>query len=150
MESPIERARKNRPKEVSADGPLTGTGVGRQGRTSPDGIARRLDVFDLLKINMLARRARRGNVNRPTVTRNGSSYNRVSQSTASEEAMNYASSAAERAVLIVDRLLIAAMTSAWTSTLRHWHALPAQDERCCTSDVFPSHKASSAPDDQFH
>lgn len=37
--------------------------------------------------------------------------------------MNY-SSAAERVIEAVNRLLIAAMTSAWTSALSHQHAAP--------------------------
>lgn len=41
--------------------------------------------------------------------------------------MNY-SSAAERAIEAVNRLLIAAMTLAWTSALSHQHALPPQEE----------------------
>ena len=39
--------------------------------------------------------------------------------------MNY-SSAAERVIEAVNRLLIAAMTSAWTSTLSHQHAAPPE------------------------
>jgi hypothetical protein len=48
-----------------------------------------------------------------------------SQSAAQEEAMNY-SSAAERVIEAVNRLLIAAMTSAWTSALSHQHVAPPE------------------------
>ncbi|GLR91535.1 hypothetical protein [Bradyrhizobium iriomotense] len=41
--------------------------------------------------------------------------------------MNY-SSVAERAIEAVNRLLIFAMTSAWTTTLDHQHALPTSEE----------------------
>ena len=50
-----------------------------------------------------------------------------SQSAAREEVMNY-SSAAERAIEAVNRLLVAAMTLAWTSALSHQHVLPPQGE----------------------
>jgi hypothetical protein len=47
--------------------------------------------------------------------------------------MNYAS-VAERAIEAVNdavnRLLILAMTSAWTTTLDHQHALPTSEEDC--------------------
>ncbi|WP_027575953.1 hypothetical protein [Bradyrhizobium sp. WSM1743] len=41
--------------------------------------------------------------------------------------MNY-SSAAERVIEAVNRLLIAAMTSAWTSALSHQHAAPPEGD----------------------
>ena len=51
--------------------------------------------------------------------------------------MHFSSSVAERAIWVVNRLLIAAMTSAWTSTLTHQHVLqlldddePSADESC--------------------
>ncbi|MCP3477247.1 hypothetical protein NLM33_44620 [Bradyrhizobium sp. CCGUVB1N3] len=47
--------------------------------------------------------------------------------------MNY-SSVAERAIEIVNRLLIAAMTSAWTSALDHQHALPTSEEDCSADE----------------
>ena len=49
--------------------------------------------------------------------------------------MNYSSSVAERAILAIDRFLVAAMTSAWTTTLRHQHALPPQEEDCSADDI---------------
>ncbi|OAF13632.1 hypothetical protein AYJ54_43720 [Bradyrhizobium centrolobii] len=42
--------------------------------------------------------------------------------------MNYCSSVAERAIEAVNRLLIAAMTSAWTSTLNHQHVVTFSEE----------------------
>ena len=68
-----------------------------------------------------------------------------SQSAAREEAMNY-SSVAERAVEAVNRLLIAAMTLAWTSALDHQHALPPQEEDGDTDDACLERESSSAPD----
>jgi hypothetical protein len=41
--------------------------------------------------------------------------------------MNY-TSVAERAIEAVNRLLVAAMTSAWTSTLNHQHVAPFQED----------------------
>ncbi|WGD55604.1 hypothetical protein QA641_18015 [Bradyrhizobium sp. CB1650] len=50
--------------------------------------------------------------------------------------MNYCSSAAERAIEAVNRLLVAAMTSAWTSTLNHQHVvLPAEEADGVSSPV---------------
>lgn len=57
--------------------------------------------------------------------------------------MNY-SSAAERAIEAVNRLLIAAMTLAWTSALSHQHALPPQGED--GDDACLERENSSAPD----
>ncbi len=48
--------------------------------------------------------------------------------------MNY-SSVAERAIEAVNRLLIAAMTLAWTSALDHQHALPPQEEEGDADDA---------------
>ncbi|QQO22948.1 hypothetical protein JJB98_24990 [Bradyrhizobium diazoefficiens] len=56
--------------------------------------------------------------------------------------MNY-SSAAERAIQAVDRLLVAAMMLAWTSALSHQHALPPQEE---DGDADDERENSSAPD----
>ena len=64
--------------------------------------------------------------------------------------MNYASSVAERAILAVNRLLTAAMTSAWTSTLRHQHAPMPQEENCSADEICSSQEKPSAPDDQLH
>ncbi|TYL85994.1 hypothetical protein FXB40_42580 [Bradyrhizobium rifense] len=60
--------------------------------------------------------------------------------------MNY-SSAAERAIEALNRLLIAAMTFAWTSALDHQHALPPQGEDGDDDDdACPERENSSAPD----
>ncbi|MCS3928374.1 MULTISPECIES: hypothetical protein [Bradyrhizobium] len=59
--------------------------------------------------------------------------------------MNY-SSVAERAIEAVNRLLIAAMTLAWTSALDHQHALPPQEEDGDTDDVCPERDSSAASD----
>lgn len=68
-----------------------------------------------------------------------------SQSAAREDAMNY-SSAAERAIEAVNRLLVAAMTLAWTSALSHQHALPPQGEDGDADDSSLEQEDSSAPD----
>ncbi|MBR0823795.1 hypothetical protein [Bradyrhizobium liaoningense] len=59
--------------------------------------------------------------------------------------MNY-SSVAERAIEAVNRLLIAAMTFAWTSALDHQHALPPQEEDSDTDDACPERESSSTSD----
>jgi len=59
--------------------------------------------------------------------------------------MNY-SSVAERAIEAVNRLLIAAMTFAWTSALNHQHALPPQEEEGEADDACLERENSSAPD----
>ncbi|MET3908837.1 hypothetical protein ABID59_003183 [Bradyrhizobium sp. S3.3.6] len=60
--------------------------------------------------------------------------------------MNY-SSAAERAIEAANRLLIAAMTFAWTSALSHQHILPPQEEDGDTDDdACLERESSSAPD----
>ncbi|WP_445216482.1 hypothetical protein ACKWRH_30220 [Bradyrhizobium sp. Pa8] len=59
--------------------------------------------------------------------------------------MNY-SSVAERAIEAVNRLLIAAMTLAWTSALDHQHALPPQEEDGDTDDAYPERDGSVASD----
>lgn len=59
--------------------------------------------------------------------------------------MNY-SSAAERAIEAINRLLIAAMTLAWTSALSHQHALPPQGEDGEADDACLERENSSAPD----
>ena len=61
--------------------------------------------------------------------------------------MNYSSSVAERAIWIANRLLIAAMTSAWTSTLSHQHALTPNEEDGDADDIGSSEENSSVPDD---
>ncbi|MBI5260356.1 MAG: hypothetical protein HY852_00890 [Bradyrhizobium sp.] len=61
--------------------------------------------------------------------------------------MSYASSLAELAMTAVNRLLIAAMTSAWTSTLRHQHALQPEED-CDADDVCSSQEKPSPTDDQ--
>ena len=58
--------------------------------------------------------------------------------------MNY-SSVAERAIEAVNRLLIAAMTFAWTSALDHQHALPPQEDGD-TDDACPERDSSAASD----
>jgi hypothetical protein len=69
-----------------------------------------------------------------------------SQSAAREEAMNYPS-AAERAIEAANRLLIAAMTFAWTSALSHQHMLPPQEEDGDIDDEARLERESpSAPD----
>jgi hypothetical protein len=57
--------------------------------------------------------------------------------------MNY-NSVAERAIEAVNRLLIAAMTSAWTSTLNHQHVLPFQEDY--SVDESSEQQSSSAAD----
>lgn len=59
--------------------------------------------------------------------------------------MNY-SSAAERAIEAVNRLLVAAMTLAWTSALSHQHALPPQGEDGDADDACLGRENASAPD----
>ncbi|MCK1274872.1 hypothetical protein IVB46_06520 [Bradyrhizobium sp. 61] len=59
--------------------------------------------------------------------------------------MNY-SSVAERAIEAVNRLLIAAMTLAWTSALDHQHALPPQEEDGDIDDACPDRDSSAASD----
>jgi len=60
--------------------------------------------------------------------------------------MNY-SSAAERAIEAVNRLLVAAMTLAWTSALSHQHVLPPQGEDGdADDDAGLEREDSSAPD----
>ena len=68
-----------------------------------------------------------------------------SQSAAQEEAMNY-SSAAERVIEAVNRLLIAAMTSAWTSALSHQHAAPPEGDDGSDDESALDEESSSAPD----
>jgi hypothetical protein len=53
-------------------------------------------------------------------------------------------SVAERAIEAVNRLLIAAMTSAWTSTLNHQHVLPSQEEDCSADESFEQESSSAA------
>jgi hypothetical protein len=60
--------------------------------------------------------------------------------------MNYCSSVAERAIIAVNRLLVAAMTSAWTTTLSHQHVLPPQEEDCTADDMGSEQESSSAAD----
>jgi hypothetical protein len=59
--------------------------------------------------------------------------------------MNY-SSVAERAIEAVNRLLIVAMTFAWTSALDHQHAWPPQEEEGDSDDACLEREHSSAPD----
>lgn len=59
--------------------------------------------------------------------------------------MNY-SSAAERVIEAVNRLLIAAMTSAWTSALSHQHAAPPDDEDGSDEQSSLGEESSSAPE----
>jgi hypothetical protein len=60
--------------------------------------------------------------------------------------MSY-SSVAERAIEAVNRLLIAAMTFAWTSALDHQHALPPEGEHGDADDEAGlERESSSAPD----
>lgn len=59
--------------------------------------------------------------------------------------MSYCSSAVERAIEAVNRLLIAAMTCAWTSTLNHQHVLPPSDDADGAGDV-SSQDSSAAVD----
>jgi hypothetical protein len=66
------------------------------------------------------------------------------QAAVREGAMNHCSSVAERAIEAVNRLLIAAMTSAWTSTLIHQHALPPSEEDASGGEVCPQQDSSSA------
>lgn len=56
------------------------------------------------------------------------------------------SSVAERAIEAVNRLLIAAMTFAWTSALDHQHAWPPQEEEGEADDACLEPENSSAPD----
>jgi hypothetical protein len=57
--------------------------------------------------------------------------------------MNY-TSVAERAIEAVNRLLVAAMTSAWTSTLNHQHVAPFQEDYGVDEDS--EQQSSSAAD----
>jgi hypothetical protein len=59
--------------------------------------------------------------------------------------MNY-SSAAERVIEAVNRLLIAAMTSAWTSALSHQHAAPPEGDDGSDDESALAEESSSAPD----
>ncbi|MDF0497753.1 hypothetical protein [Bradyrhizobium yuanmingense] len=59
--------------------------------------------------------------------------------------MNY-SSAAERVIEAVNRMLIAAMTSAWTSALSHQHAAPPDGEAGNDDQSSLGEDSSSAPD----
>jgi hypothetical protein len=62
--------------------------------------------------------------------------------------MNYSSSVAERAISALNRLLFAAMTSAWTSTLHHQHVMPQDEEDWGADDIGSPQDNSSAPDDR--
>jgi hypothetical protein len=59
--------------------------------------------------------------------------------------MNY-SSAAERVIEAVNRLLIAAMTSAWTSALSHQHLAPPEVDDGYEEDSSLDEQSSSAPE----
>lgn len=59
--------------------------------------------------------------------------------------MNY-SSAAERVIEAVNRLLIAAMTSAWTSALSHQHAAPPEGDDGNDDGSSLDEGSSSAPE----
>jgi hypothetical protein len=59
--------------------------------------------------------------------------------------MNF-SAAAERAIEMVNRLLVAGMTFAWTSALDHQHALPPQGEDGNADDSCVERENASAPD----
>ncbi|WP_128938741.1 hypothetical protein [Bradyrhizobium zhanjiangense] len=59
--------------------------------------------------------------------------------------MNY-SSAAERVIEAVNRLLLAAMTSAWTSALSHQHAAPPEGDDGNDDESPLGQERSSAPD----
>ncbi|MDD1523134.1 MULTISPECIES: hypothetical protein [Bradyrhizobium] len=59
--------------------------------------------------------------------------------------MNY-SSAAERVIEAVNRLLTAAMTSAWTSALSHQHAAPPDGEAGSDDESSLGEESASAPD----
>ncbi|MBR0718614.1 hypothetical protein [Bradyrhizobium liaoningense] len=56
------------------------------------------------------------------------------------------SSAAERAIEAVNRLLEVAMTHAWISALSHQHALPPQGEDGNDDDSCLDQENASAPD----
>jgi hypothetical protein len=68
------------------------------------------------------------------------------QAAAREGAMNYCSSVAERAIEAVNRLLIATMTSVWTSTLIHQHLLPPPEEDGSDGEICPQQDSSSKSD----
>ncbi|BBO07506.1 MULTISPECIES: hypothetical protein [Bradyrhizobium] len=59
--------------------------------------------------------------------------------------MNY-SSAAERVIEALNRLLIAAMTSAWTSALSHQHAEPPEGDDGNDDESSLDEDSSSAPE----
>ncbi|MBB4258947.1 MULTISPECIES: hypothetical protein [unclassified Bradyrhizobium] len=59
--------------------------------------------------------------------------------------MNY-SSAAERVIEALNRLLIAAMTSAWTSALSHQHAEPPEGDDGNDDESSLDGESSSAPE----
>lgn len=59
--------------------------------------------------------------------------------------MNY-SSAAERVIEAVNQLIIAAMTSAWTSALSHQHAAPPEGDDGNDDEASLDEVSSSAPE----
>jgi hypothetical protein len=61
--------------------------------------------------------------------------------------MHFSSSVAERAIWVVNRLMIAAMTSAWTSTLTHQHILQLLDDDDSSSGETSSQQEDSAEAD---
>ncbi|MEZ2145400.1 hypothetical protein AAE026_24390 [Bradyrhizobium sp. DN5] len=56
------------------------------------------------------------------------------------------SSAAERVIEAVNRLLLAAMTSAWTSALSHQHAAPPEGDDSNDDESSLGQESSSALD----
>lgn len=59
--------------------------------------------------------------------------------------MNY-SSAAERVIEAVNRLITVAMTSAWTSTLSHQHVAPPEGDEGNDDESSRDQENSSVPD----
>jgi hypothetical protein len=60
--------------------------------------------------------------------------------------MNYCSSVVERTIEAVDRLLIAAVTSAWTSTLSNQHILPPSGVADDAGETGPQQENLSSAD----
>jgi len=63
--------------------------------------------------------------------------------------MKYTSSLAERTILAVNRLIVATMTSAWITTLRHQHLLAPPQQDHDADEIGSLQERSPAADDQL-
>ena len=63
--------------------------------------------------------------------------------------MKYTSSIAERTILVVNRLFVATMTSAWVTTLRHQHALAPPEHDHGVGEIDPLPQRPPSTDDQL-